>query len=85
MTIIENENDTNKKNSNKYIGTSVVWAAMMIASALVIKDQKDAAVMLFLLIGGWAATVSQTGGFKQAMACERAMFRKLLGKDNSTH
>jgi len=79
MTDVED----NKKGHRNPNGHALIWASLMIASALVIKDEKTASSMLFLLLAGWAAMMTLNGGFKQAMACEAAFFRKLLGRGPS--
>lgn len=73
--IVENEPNTGRRQ----MMFSVVWAALIIASALVIKDNKAATIMLFLLVGGWAATAPYVGGFKKMMACERRAMRRFMG------
>lgn len=75
MTDVEN----NKKEGRNEVGHSIIWAAMMIASSLVMKDEGSADTMLFLLMAGWVATMTVTGGFKQSVERECAFLRKLFG------
>ncbi|WP_262694268.1 hypothetical protein [Kordiimonas aquimaris] len=78
-----NNVENGKVRNRNTAGHALIWAALMIASALVIKDEKAASSMLFLLFAGWTGTVVMNGGFRQAMACEAALFRRILGRDTS--
>lgn len=75
-----NNVENGKKENRNTVGSALIWAALMIASTLVIEDEKAASSMLFLLLAGWATTVAMSGGFRQAMECEAALFRKFLGR-----
>lgn len=67
----------------KRIGNAIVWSAIMIASALILKGQESYQVLMFLYIAGWFATnslIEGAGGFYKA---ECAAFRRWLGKEKA--
>lgn len=75
--------EDNKASTSSEVGHSLIWAALMIASSLLIEDEKAASAMLFLLLAGWAGSISLSGGFKQSKACERAFFRRIFGLEKT--
>ena len=70
---------TDKIENRKSVDHAIIWAGLILASSLLIEDEKTASTMLFLLIGGWVATVSLAGGFKRAVTCEASLYRRLFG------
>ena len=60
------------------IGNALIWAAMIIASSLVIEDTKAASTMMFLLITGWVASSSVLGGMAQNARAECAAVMNLF-------
>ncbi len=69
---------TNKATTKQTIGNAVIWAAMMIASALVIPDSKAQTTMLFLMIAGWIASSGLFGGVAQSARAECAAVKQLF-------
>ncbi len=69
---------TNKATTKQTIGNALIWAAMMIASALVIPDEKAQTTMLFLFIAGWIASSSLFGGLAQSARAECAAVKRLF-------
>lgn len=68
----------NKATTKQTIGNALIWAAMMIASALVIEGEKAQSTMLFLLIAGWIASSSLFGGVAQSARAECAAIMGLF-------
>ena len=73
---------TNKKQSNPMIANAIVWAALMIATALIMADaegrQKEF-IMLMQFTGWFAINLSLVKGgnsFKSEWACLRRRFGK---------
>ncbi|MDJ0653313.1 MAG: hypothetical protein QNJ40_04090 [Xanthomonadales bacterium] len=65
---------------NKIIGNAVLWASLMIASALLVGDSDNAPALLMLMIAGWYASqlvLTQAG---DALRREWACIRRRLGK-----
>lgn len=63
----------------KQITVALVWAAMMIAAALIMKGQEENYAIFLLLMSGWIAT----GGLGQASGCFQAecnIIKRLTGK-----
>lgn len=71
---------TNKPTAKQTIGNVVIWAAMIIASSLVVEDSKTATTMLFLLIAGWIASSSLFGGMAHSARAECAAIKRLFVK-----
>lgn len=72
----------NKATAKQTIGNAIIWAAMVIASALVITDEKAQSTMLFLFIAGWIASSSLFGGIAQSARAECAAIKRLLTRRN---
>ena len=64
------------------VANAMIWAAMMIASSLLMADPSEAnsKMMIILMVAGWFATQRLVPGSKQLLANERACFRRLLGR-----
>lgn len=65
----------------KRVANAMIWAALMIASALILKGQDGAKVLMFLYIAGWFVTNSLIDGTENFFKAECAAFRRLIGKD----
>lgn len=63
----------------KIVGNALIWAAMMIASAILFKGQDGAKTLLLLFIAGWFATNSLIAGPRDMMRAECATFRRIFG------
>jgi len=74
---------TNTPATKQTIGNALIWAAMMIASSLVIEDSKAASTMMFLLIAGWIASSSLFGGLAQSARAECAAVKRLFVKPDA--
>ena len=62
------------------IANAILWAAMMLASALVIKDDKAASTMLMLLVVGWFGSSMLFGNMREQARAEcRAVKRMFKG------
>lgn len=62
----------------KTIANAVIWAAMILATSLVVGDADKMSAMLPILIAGWIASAQLMVG-KGGMQKECAMWRKILG------
>ncbi len=69
---------SDKTEKKKTIANAIIWAAMILATSLVIGDSDKMAAMFPILIAGWFASAQLLSG-KGAMQQECAMWRKLLG------
>ncbi len=69
---------TDKTDKKKTISNAIIWAAMMLATALVVGDSEKSSAMIAILIAGWIASAQLLVG-KGGMQKECAMWRKLLG------
>ncbi len=74
---------TNRSTAKQSIGNALIWAAMVIASSLVVEDSKAASTMMFLLIAGWIASTSLFGGVAQNARAEFAAIKRLFVKPNA--
>lgn len=74
---------TSTSKTKQTIGNALIWAAMIIASSLVIEDSKTASTMMFLLIAGWIASSSLFGGLAQSARAECAAIKRLFVKPNA--
>ncbi len=63
-----------------HVGNALAWASMMIASALVVKDETASSTMLMLLLMGWFASSMNLGSLKEAARAECAYFKRLIGR-----
>ncbi len=63
---------------NPVIVNSLIWAALIIASSLVIPENKQSTTILFLLIFGWFATQDLIPGSRSYSKAECMFFRRLL-------
>ena len=70
----------NVSKTKQTIGNAIIWAAMIIASSLVIEDAKAASTMMFLMIAGWIASTSLFGGVVQNARAECAAVKRLFVK-----
>jgi|GEM_PF-1882650 len=69
------------ENGRRTVTQSILWAAALIGSALLLKGAEQAdEVMWLLFVLAFTSTLSGGG-----MACERRMWRKLIGKNNAAH
>ena len=66
------------KNNRSIIANAVIWAAMIIAAALVMDGGNQAQTMMLVLIGGWFASHSLFSNSKQALRAECAFIRRLM-------
>lgn len=67
----------------KVLGNALVWAAMIIASSLLIEDGKTASTMLFLLLGGWFASSNFIGSSAKTASTECAALKRLFSFKSS--
>ncbi len=68
-----------KNAGRKNIINALVWAAAILVSSYLIKDTKDASIMLFIMIAGFFATnslIAQGQGFREECRC---LLNKLRG------
>lgn len=72
-----------KKIFNPVIVNAIVWGALMIASSLVISEDKQSTTMLFLLIGGWLVTQDLVTGSHVYSKAECSYFRRLFRREKS--
>lgn len=66
-----------KQSAKKQILHSLVWAAAILASSFIVKDEKQASMMLFILLAGWVASGGLNGGAENArkeIACLKKRF-----------
>jgi len=68
----------NKSLGKQTIINAIIWAAMIIASALVIHDEKAQSTMLFLLLAGWVASSGLFGGVAHSARAECAAIMSLF-------
>ena len=62
---------------------AIIWAALIIASSLVISEDKQSATMLFLLIGGWFVTQELVTGSRAYSNAECAYIRRLFRRNKT--
>ncbi len=73
------ETEKKPESGRQRVTQSVLWAAALIGSALLLKGVEQAdKVMWLLFVLGFTSTLSSGG-----MACEHRMWRKLNGKAGS--
>jgi len=70
---------TKKKNNFKSSGTALVWAALMIAVALVVDDAEKSGILILFLVAGWVATGGLSGGRNEFAKAECRAFRRWIG------
>jgi len=91
--MMENKNDTNEQNNESnqnsetaehkgknLVGIAIVWAAMMIAVSIVVKDAEKIQALILLMVAGWIATGGFTGSSSAFYKAECRMFRRLIGR-----
>lgn len=67
----------------KTIANAIIWAAMILATSLVIGDSEKTSAMLPILIAGWIASTQLLAG-NGMMQKECAMWRRMLGIQKSS-
>ncbi|MBO6505019.1 MAG: hypothetical protein JJ850_16505 [Kordiimonadaceae bacterium] len=72
-----------KTEKKKTIANAIIWAAMILATSMIVGDSDKMSAMLPILIAGWFASNMMLAG-KDGMQKECAMWRKLLGIQKST-
>ena len=75
----QNSENTGKKGKN-LVGIALVWAAMMIAVSLVVKDAEKSQALITLMIAGWIATGGLSGSSSAFYKAECSMFRRMIGR-----
>lgn len=70
---------TDKETKQKSTANAIIWAAMMLATALVVKDGNNSSAMIAILIAGWLASAQLLVG-KNALKSECAMWRRIMGR-----
>lgn len=73
-----------KQSAKKQILHSLIWAAAILASSFIVTNEKQASMMLFILIAGWAASGGLNGGMgstRKEIACLRKRF---FGEDEAS-
>lgn len=73
---------TDKSDKKKTIANAIIWAAMILATSLVVGDSDKMSAMLPILIAGWIASTQMVAG-KDGLQRECAMWRKMLGIQKS--
>ena len=71
-----------KTEKKKTIANAIIWAAMILATSLVVGDTEKMSAMIPILIAGWFASTQLVGG-NDMMQKECAMWRRLLGIQKS--
>lgn len=78
---------TNKQTATSNIVNALIWAAIILAASYLIKDEKVASTMLFVLIGGFVATSSLISGsgasLREEVSCMMRRLRRLFGKSDA--
>ena len=57
---------SNKGNGRRVVGNALIWAAMIIASALLFDGREGGETMMMLLIVGWLASQPLIAGARSA-------------------
>ena len=66
---------------SKVIGNALIWAAMMIASSLLIGAHENSQTLMLLFIAGWFATNGLVTERGNLMRAECNALRRMVGKD----
>lgn len=78
---------TEQNNSRAVIANAIIWAAVMIATSLIISDafadstgrEKESLMLIFIM--GWFATNAAITSNGKSVKAEWACFRKRFGKN----
>jgi len=79
----QNSESTEKKGKN-LVGIAIVWATMMIAVSLIVKDAEKIQALILLMVAGWIATGGFTGTSSAFYKAECRMFRRMIGRGPKT-
>ncbi len=69
---------TKTSNSKFMIMNSIVWASVMLGSALVAEGTDVSAKLFMLLLTGWLASSMATGSLKQTAQAECAAMKRFV-------
>ncbi len=71
---------SDKSNRRRAVGNALIWAAMIIASALLFDGREGGETMTMLLVIGWLVSQPLIGGGPSVRE-ECASMRRLIGRD----
>jgi hypothetical protein len=79
---------TYKLTAKNNIVHALIWAAIILASSYLIKDEKAASTLFFILIGGYVATsglmTNSSINVRQEGACLMRYLRRVFGKTDAS-